>query len=313
MPLYKSKKALIVLLGPTAVGKTKLAIELAEQMEMEIISADSRLFYRGMDIGTAKPGPEELSRVPHHLIDVADPDGTWSLAEFQQAAESRIDEIHKRGKYPLMVGGSGQYLRSITDGWLPPKLPPNPSLRTALENWAEEIGKEALHARLAALDSKAAVSIDARNLRRTLRALEVTLSTGVPFSAQRGKSESKYHNLVIGLIRPRPELYARIDTRIEAMLTAGWLDEIQDLLDNGYSPDLPSMSAIGYRQLIQHLQGEITLEEAVAHIKKATRIFVRRQSNWFKSSDPNIRWFDVSESDPLLEIKALASETFSPN
>lgn len=313
MPSDKSKKALIVLLGPTAVGKTELAIKLAEQIDMEIVSADSRLFYRGMDIGTAKPSPEELSLVAHHLIDVADPDETWSLAEFQRAAESCIDEIHQRGNYPLMVGGTGQYLRSITEGWLPPKMPPNNSLRSALENWAEEIGKEALHARLARLDSEAAINIDARNLRRTIRALEVTLSTGVPFSSQRGKGESMYNSLRIGLTRPRPDLYARIDARIDAMLKAGWLKEVQDLLVKGYSPDLPSMSAIGYQQLLRHLRGDMSLEEAITQIKKATRIFVRRQSNWFKPDDPNIHWFDIAEADPLPGIMTLVSDTFSEN
>jgi len=313
MHLDKSKQALIVLLGPTAVGKTELALRLAEQMSMEIISADSRLFYRGMDIGTAKPSLEERARVPHHLIDVVDPDETWSLAEFQQAAKNRIEEIHQRGKYPLMVGGSGQYLRSIIEGWFPPKLAPNPLLRAALESWAEEIGNDALHARLAAIDPGAAENIDARNLRRTLRALEVILSTGVPFSSQRRKTESPYHNLVIGLSRPRPELYARIDARIDAMLAAGWLEEIQDLLTKGFSPNLPSMSAIGYQQLIKHIGAEISLEEAVAQIKKATRVFVRRQANWFKPTDPAIHWFDASEPDLIPRIESMVRGTFPQN
>lgn len=299
-----------MLLGPTAVGKTDLAIQLAERLDMEIVSADSRLLYRGMDIGTAKPGAEQLSRVPHHLIDVADPDEIWSLALFQRAAAKSITEIHQRGHFPLLVGGTGQYLRAITQGWSPPELAANPALRAALENWTEEIGKEGLHARLALLDSDAAAKIDPRNLRRTLRALEVTLSTGKPFSSQRGSGQSPYKSLQIGLTRPRAELYARIDARIEGMLHAGWLQEIQALLDKGYSADLPSLSAIGYQQLVQHLQGKISRDEAVVLIKRSTRIFVRRQANWFKPDDPNIHWFDLTEVDPLPGIERLISETY---
>lgn len=302
MPSAKSKLPLVVLLGPTAVGKTELSLQLAERLGMEIISADSRLLYRGMDIGTAKPTPEELARVRHHLVDVADPDETWSLARYQQAAHAAIVSINLSGKTPLLVGGTGQYLRAILQGWTPPKLKPNPELREALEAWAAADGAEALHAHLALLDPPAAANIDYRNLRRTVRALEVILSTGAAFSEQRSIEESPYTVLQIGLMRPRPELYARIDARIQAMLEAGWLDEIRGLLAAGYDAELPSLSAIGYRELIQHLRGELSLEEAVMLIKRHTRAFVRRQANWFKPDDRQINWVEVGEGDVVGEV-----------
>jgi tRNA dimethylallyltransferase len=287
---------LVVILGPTAVGKTEIAIQLAERLDGEIVSADSRLFYRGMDIGTAKPTLAERRRVPHHLIDVADPDQAWSLALFQREARKAIADIHARGKLPFLVGGTGQYVRAVIQGWQVPEAQPDPRLRSALENWAEQIGEDGLHARLALLDPEAAAGIDPRNLRRTVRALEVILSTGKPFSRQRGRKGSPYRLLLLGLRRPRPEIYQRIDARIQAMLAEGLVEEVKSLLRGGYSPDLPTMSAIGYREIIAYLQGEITLDEAVVRMKRATRTFVRRQANWFKADDPKIRWFDVGES-----------------
>jgi tRNA dimethylallyltransferase len=294
---------LIVILGPTAVGKTEIAIQLAGRLDGEIVSADSRLFYRGMDIGTAKPTAAEQARVPHHLIDVADPNETWSLVDFQNAARRAIAGIHARQRLPFLVGGTGQYIRAVTEGWQVPPAPPDPQLRAALEAWVAELGAEGLHDRLAILDPGAARQIDYRNVRRTVRALEVILRTGRRFSEQRGRSPSPYETLLLGLSRPRPELFARIDARIEAMLAAGLVSEVQALLAKGYSPELPTLSAIGYREVIAHLQGEITLEEAVVRIKRSTRQFVRRQANWFKETDPDIYWF---EADPqaLMEMEA---------
>ncbi len=297
------KAPLIVILGPTAVGKTELSIRLAERLGGEIISADSRLLYRGMDIGTAKPAPQERARVPHHLIDVADPDETWSLALFQRAARRAIADIQARGRLPFLVGGTGQYLRAVYQGWEPPAQRPNPALRAALEAWGREISPQGLHARLARLDPAAAARIEPRNLRRTVRALEVIFLTGRLFSAQSRRAEPPYRTLLIGLTRPRAELYARVDARIRAMLEAGLVEEVRSLLARGYSPDLPSMSAIGYKQVAAFLQGECTLEEAVAQIKRLTRRFVRRQANWFKADDPDIHWFRAGET-PLETIEA---------
>lgn len=290
-----SASPLILLVGPTAVGKTELAIQLAERLDGEIVSADSRLFYRGMDIGTAKPTPEEQARVPHHLIDVAEPDETWSLAVFQQKATEIIADIYGRGKLPFLVGGTGQYARAVTEGWTPPAVEPDPRLRGILESRAEEKGIYWLHESLKRVDSAAAEKIDPRNVRRIVRALEVILTTGKPFSKQRGQSDSPYDLLTIGLKRPREELYRRVDERIEAMFAAGFIEEVKGLLEKGYSPELPTMSAIGYRECIRVVKGQLSIEQAKVEMRRATRVFVRRQANWFKEGDPNIHWFEAGQ------------------
>jgi tRNA dimethylallyltransferase len=289
---------LIVILGPTAVGKTEISIQVAEKLDGEIVSADSRLFYRGMDIGTAKPTQKVRARVPHHLIDVAEPDQPWSLALFQQEACQVIAEIHARGKLPLLVGGTGQYIRAVIQGWKVPEVEPRPGLRAALEHWTDEIGSEGLHARLRQLDVKAADAIDARNTRRTIRALEVILTSGRPFSELRQSQPSPYRLLLLGLTRPRSELYARIDARIQAMLEGGLVEEVQALLDKGYTSELPTLSAIGYREMLEYLHGKISLDEAAQRMRRATRTFVRRQANWFKPDDPQIHWFSVDQDTP---------------
>ena len=286
---------LILIVGPTAVGKTELAIQLAERLNSEIVSADSRLFYRGMDIGTAKPTLEEQARVPHHLVDIANPDEILSLAVFQQKALKAITDIHTRNKIPFLVGGTGQYIRAVTEGWSPPEVKPDERLRNELGKMKEEKGSEWLYAKLESLDPEAASKIDPRNMRRTIRALEVIMTTGRKFSEQRGQIESSYHLISIGMTRPRAELYERVDQRIEMMFAKSFLDEVKSLLAKGYSPSLPTMSAIGYRECIKVIKGELSEEQAKAEIRRATRIFVRRQANWFRESDPNIRWFRVEE------------------
>ena len=291
----RSKPPLILIVGPTAVGKTEIAIQLAERLNGEIVSADSRLFYRGMDIGTAKPSLEEQARVPHHLIDIANPDEILSLAVFQQKATEAIAEIHTRKKLPFLVGGTGQYIRAVTQGWSPPEVKPNEELRKELESEKESKGINWLHDKLATLDPAAAEKIDPRNYRRTIRALEVIMTTGKKFSEQRGQGESPYHLVTIELTRPREELYRRVDERIEAMYANGLMDEVQSLIARGYLPSLPTMSAIGYRECVQALEGQITVEEAKQLTRRATRVFVRRQANWFKESDPNILWFRVED------------------
>ena len=287
---------LVVILGPTAVGKSDIAIQLAERLEGEIVSADTRLFYRGMDIGTAKPSPDERSCVPHHMIDIADPDEICSLAQYKKETRRIIEGIHARRRLPFLVGGSGQYIWAVVHGWDVPEVAPNLPLRYALEQWSHDIGKYGLHKRLIRLDPQAAARIDARNLRRTIRALEVILTSGKRFSEQRTQSPSLYNTLILGLKRPRPELYERIDARIEAMFQEGLVDEVQNLLESGYSPDLPPLSAIGYREVIVYIQGSISLEGAKAQMRRLTRTYVRRQANWFKPHDPQIRWFRVSPS-----------------
>lgn len=293
-PILKTKPHLVILVGPTAVGKTELSIELAERLNGEIVSADSRTLYQGMDIGTAKPTQEQQRRVPHHLIDVANPDEIWSLAIFRQAADKAINDIVKRGHLPLMVGGTGQYIRSVIQAWDLPQIKPNPRLRKILEQWADESGPRELHAKLMKLDPVAASQIDYRNSRRTIRALEVILSSGKRFSIIRNKSDTPYHTLILGVTRPRQELYQRIDARIEAMFADGLVEEITALLAQGYPPDLPNFSAIGYQEIIAYIQGKITQEQAIDLMKRRTRIYVRRQANWFKETDPEIHWFQIN-------------------
>lgn len=289
----QKKPALVVILGPTAVGKTEFAIQLAERLNGEVISADSRQFYRGMDIGTAKPTPKQLKRVRHHLIDVAEPDEVWNLAIFQREADKSIQGVLSRGRLPFLVGGTGQYIRAVVEGWEIPRMKPDESMRSILSEWAEEIGSDGLHDRLAVLDQNAADRIDYRNLRRTIRALEVILRTGKLFSTQRRKKSPKYNILQLGITRPREELYKRVDARIDWMLQAGFIEEVKGLLAQGHSPDLATMSAIGYGEIIAYLQGRLTLDEALRLIKRRTRVFVRRQANWFKPDDANIHWFPV--------------------
>ena len=291
--IEEHKLPLILIVGPTAVGKTEIAIQLAEGLNGEIVSADSRLFYRGMDIGTAKPTPEEQRRVPQHLIDIANPDEIISLAVFQQKAREAISAIHTRNKIPLLVGGTGQYIRAVTEEWTPPQVKPDERLRVELERKKEERGIYWLYEALKRLDPGAAEKIDPRNYRRTIRALEVILTTGRKFSEQRGQGESPYHLIAIGLTRPRAELYERVDRRIEAMFANGFLNEVKELLARGYDSSLPTMSAIGYRDCIRVIRGELNLDQAKAEMRRLTRIFVRRQANWFKESDPSIKWFKV--------------------
>ncbi len=287
---------LVVILGPTAVGKTEISLQLAENFNGEIVSADSRLFYRGMDIGTAKPTIGDRLRVPHHLIDVADPDKIWSLAVFQTEANKAIQRIHGQHHLPFLVGGTGQFVRSIIEGWSIPPVEPNPSLRKVLYQWAQNIGPYELHAKLEVLDPPAAKAIDPSNERRTIRALEVILSTGKRFSNQRTSGHVLYNPLLLGLTCPRPELYRRIDDRISRMITSGFIEEVRGLLDHGYSPELPTLTAIGYGEIVAYIQGKMGLEDAIIKMKHRTRVFVRRQANWFKMNDPCIHWFQVDEN-----------------
>jgi tRNA dimethylallyltransferase len=282
----------LVVVGPTAAGKTDLAIALAEVLGGEVISADSRQIYRGMDIGTAKATPEQRAKVPHHLLDVVDPDQTLTLAEYQRMAYDAIDGVQARGRVPLLVGGTGQYVRAVVEGWRIPEVAPDLALRAVLEAEATSAGAEALHARLAGLDPLAAARIDYRNVRRVIRALEVCLITHRPISDQQTKSPPPWRAVWLGVTRERPELYARIDARLDRMMSAGLLEEVRRLAAAGYRWNLPAMTGLGYRQIGQHLRGEIDLEAAVALIKKGTRRFVQQQYNWFPFDDPAIRWLD---------------------
>ncbi len=287
---------LLVLVGPTAVGKTALSMELARRFNGEIISADSRLFYRGMDIGTAKPSVAERAAAPHHLIDLAAPDETLSLGEYQRLAYRTIDEVLARGRLPILVGGTGQYVWAVVEGWGIPEVAPNPALRASLE----ALGQDELARRLAALDPTAAGRIDPRNVRRVIRALEVTLLTGRPISELQRKTPPPYDIIMLGLTRDRDSLYARIDARVDSMMAEGLLAEVIRLGEAGYGPHLPSMSGLGYRQLLAHLAGEMTLEEAVERIKFETHRFARQQATWFRGDDPRIRWFEADDTGAVV-------------
>ena len=291
---WPGRPRLIVLVGPTAVGKTAVAIQLAQSLTGEIVSADSRYLYCGLDIGTAKPTASERALVPHHLIDVTTPDKPWSLADYQRAAYASIEAILARGHVPLLVGGTGQYVRAVVEGWqVPPGAPAGP-LRAALEELLASQGVGALADRLRDVDPESALRVDLRNPRRVIRALEVALTTGASFVSQRRKSPPPFAAVWLGLTRPRAELYARIDARVDAMLAGGLVEEVERLRRQGYGWDLPAMSALGYSQIGSYLRGEIGLDEAVRQIKRATRQFVRRQANWFKPQGDSLRWFQAS-------------------
>ena len=297
MPTSAQFPPLVVIVGPTALGKTALAVYLAQEMNGEIVSADSRQVYRGMDIGTAKATRQEQELAAHHLVDVVAPDETLGLAQFQELAIAAIAGITARGRVPLLVGGTGQYVMAVIEGWKVPRVPPDEALRRELYRQAEEEGAEALHARLHALDPSAAGRIDARNVRRVVRALEVCLVTGEPFSEQQGKSPPPYRILILGLSLPRAELYRRIDERVERMMDAGLEDEVRGLVAAGYGFDLPAMSGVGYGQFAPYLAGKATVLEAAAEIKRATRRLVRHQANWFRQGDERIHWL-AAEPDP---------------
>lgn len=304
-------RTLLVIVGPTAVGKTEAAIRLAEQIDGEIVSADSRQIYRFMDIGTAKPTPDQRVRIQHHLIDVVDPDEVLSLAQYQAAAYAAIDDILARGKQPLLVGGTGLYIKAVVEGLRIPAVPPDPALREELEaRAAAPGGKQALYAELKQIDPAAAQRIDPRNVRRTIRALEVCRLSGSRFSELGRAQPPPYRVIRFGLTLPRPELYARIDARIEAMIAAGLVDETRRLAER-YDRSLPSMSGLGYRQIGTHLNGECSLDEAVAAIQRDTRRFVRHQANWFRLTDRRIKWFDmklVNDKDLLTILRRASSQ-----
>jgi len=285
---------LIAIVGPTAVGKTATAVHLCRDFHGEVVSADSRQIYRGLDIGTAKPTPQERGAAVHHLIDVVNPDQVLGLAEFQAMAYAAVNDVLARDRVPFLVGGTGQWVRAVVEGWGVPCVPPDYALRAELEEKAAREGPQVLHAWLVSVDPTAAARIDYRNLRRVIRALEVYLRTGVPISEHQRVQPPPYRILQVGLTMPREMLYARVDERVDGMLAEGLLAEIRVLVEGGYYLGLPAMSGLGYRQIVQHLTGELSLDEAVRLIKKETRRFVRQQYNWFQLDDPAIHWFDVS-------------------
>jgi len=297
---------LVAIVGATATGKTALAIALARACNGEIINADSRQVFRGMDIGTAKPTPEEQAAARHWLIDVAEPTETFTLAAFLDLATHAIADIRNRGKLPIVAGGTGQYVWALLEGWSVPRVAPDRELRAELEALAASKGSDALFAILRAEDPESCARIDARNVRRVIRAIEVTRATGRPFSAWQRKDAPVHDARIIGLRIDRAELYRRIDARVDAMVAAGLVEEVQRLNAAGYGCDVPAMSGIGYRQICEQLRASCTLDEAVTRIKTETHRLARMQATWFRAADPRIVWLDASAPDLLERAVAVA-------
>jgi tRNA dimethylallyltransferase len=285
------------IVGPTAAGKSALALEVAEQLNAEIVSIDSMQLYRGMDIGTDKPTPEMLARVPHHLVDVKDPSEDVTVAEFQQLAREAIEKIAQRGIYPLLVGGSGLYFRAVVDDL---KFPPRDSeIRLRLEEEVDALGAEALHMRLQELDQIAADRIEPSNARRTVRALEVIEITGRPFSenTEWDSYENVYDLRAVGVTRGREELYLRIEKRVERMITRGLVDEAKRVAADGLSRT--ARMALGYRQILD--EPDAGNEQLQAEIVRVTKRFARRQDSWFRA-DPRIHWVDATAADCVTQV-----------
>lgn len=281
---------LVAIVGPTAVGKSALAMALAPRYRGEIISADSRQLYRHMDIGTAKPTPEERQAVPHHLVDFLEPDHEYTLADYQEDAYAAIAVVAARGGLPLLVGGTGLYVRVALGGFGIPRVAPHPAVRRELEAYAAARGADALHRRLAEVDPAAAARIDYRNVRRVVRALEVFEVTGQPISVQQAQAPRPWRVLTLGLTLDRADLYRRIDERVDWQIEHGLVEETERLVAKGFGCHLPALSSLGYRQVCMYLRGELTLVEAINLIKTRTHRFARQQYTWFRLDDPRIRW-----------------------
>jgi tRNA dimethylallyltransferase len=284
---------LVAIVGPTGVGKSRLALQLAQAFRGEIVSADSRQVYQQMNIGTAKPGPEELSLVTHHLISIANPDQDFSLAQYQTLAYQTIRDIQQREKLPFLVGGSGLYVWAVLEGWKIPSVPPDLEFRRNLEKRAANSGANELYQELMKVDPAVTQKIDPRNTRRVIRALEVHRKASTSFSQLRGKETPPFNIFIIGLTADRAELYRRIDLRVDEMIAQGLVAEVEKLVNMGYDFNLPAMSGIGYKQIGLFLKEELTLAAAIQQIKFATHRFVRHQYAWFRLKDDRIHWFDV--------------------
>jgi len=298
---------LVAIVGPTSIGKSQLALHLAQVFNGEIVSADSRQIYHYMNIGTAKPTSQELSLAPHHLVDIVNPDDDFSLAQYQYLAYEAIEDIQRRDKLAILVGGSGLYIWSVLEGWRIPEVPPDTEFRRNLQREASEIGKDKLYQKLMKVDPLAAQRIDPRNVRRTIRALEVYKTTGVPFSQLQNKQAPLFDVLIVGLTADRAELYRRIDQRVDEMMKQGLVAEVKRLVDMDYSFNLPAMSGIGYKQIVAFLRGELTLETAIQQIKFETHRFARHQYAWFRLKDNRIKWFNI-QNKVESEITALVSK-----
>jgi tRNA dimethylallyltransferase len=293
---------LICIVGPTATGKTRLAISLAQRFGAEIINADSRQVYRGMDIGTAKPTPAERSQARHHLLDLLDPSESFGVALFLELASKALANIRERSTLPIVAGGAGQYVWALAEGQHVPAVPPAPEFRAELEAEAERLEPDALHRRLAVIDPARAAALDARNVRRVIRALEIHHVTGRLPSELQPVATQTTAPLILGLTMPRDALYRHIDQRVDRMMQDGFLGEVQALASAGYPMGAGPLDSPGYRELGQYLDGSLSLEEAVQRTKTQTHRLARRQYAWFKLSDSRIHWLDAA--DPAMSERA---------
>jgi tRNA dimethylallyltransferase len=304
------KKPLVVLLGPTAVGKSRVGIEVAKRLGSEVLTADSRQVYRGMDIGMDKPTLLERQGVAHRLIDLVEPDQPFNVGLFRRAAAAEIDRLYRSGMLPLLVGGTGLYIRALIRGlWDGPSA--DWTLRKALMQRARERGAEALHLELAEVDPDTAARLHPHDAVKIVRALEVYAVSGEPLSAahrRHGFGESPYRPLLVGLTMERAALYRRIDARVEAQLAKGLLEETRRLLDRGYSRSLGSMKGLGYRQMAGYLSGDYPFEEAVRRLTRDTRHFAKRQMTWFRK-EPEILWLQVEETEAVETVAERVLDT----
>jgi len=300
------RPCLVVIVGPTAVGKTAAAVALAKRFDGEVINADSRYLYQGLDIGVAKPSIVERGGIPHHLIDMIPPDADMSLATYQTAAMDAIQTTIARGRLPLLVGGTPLYVNAVVEGWRIPRVPPNPTLRARLAAEIAELGLPAVAERLATVDPVAGARSGA-NPRRVIRALEIFETTGTPMSSLEGKGPPPFRTLELGLTMPRDQLYRIIDARVDDQIASGLVDEVRRLLEGGLSPTALSMTSIGYRQLVPYLQGEATLDDAVQRIKLDSHRYVRHQQTWFRRN-PCIVPIDVTRPDWLNGVASMIEQ-----
>ena len=289
MKTRQSKKPqILVILGPTASGKSELAVKLAQKFNGEIISADSRQIYKGMDIGTAKPTKAESKLIPHHLIDIKNPNQNYTVSQYKKDAIAAIKKILRKNKLPILVGGTGLYIKAVVDNLKIPKVKPNPQLRQKLEKELKEKGLNFLYEKLIKLDPEAAYIVDRYNPRRVIRALEITFQTKKPFSAQRKQGKKMFNALKIGINPPPKKLKEKIEKRVDQMVNDGLIQEVKNLIKK-YPAELPVFDTIGYCEIINYIQGKISLEEAINQIKKNTWHYVKRQMTWFRK-DKEIVW-----------------------
>ncbi|MGG1942211.1 tRNA (adenosine(37)-N6)-dimethylallyltransferase MiaA [Paenibacillus polymyxa] len=291
-----SKPKLLVLVGPTAVGKTKLSIEMARQFDAEIISGDSMQVYRHMDIGTAKISEQEMKGIKHHLIDIHEPEYPYSVAQFQEDCRRLIPDIQSRGKLPFIVGGTGLYVESVCYEYQFSEVGADETFRQEQLDYADQYGADALHARLQAVDPESALRLHPNDRRRVVRALEIYHVSGTTLSSQLAsqKKESPYQLCIVGLTMDRQMLYKRIEDRIDGMLDQGLVAEVTSLMERGVRSDAISMQGLGYKEISSYLRGEVSLEEAVTWLKRDTRHFAKRQLSWFRHMK-DIQWVDVTD------------------